>query len=282
LLTTGTSVRETVLERLSRQLVLIVACMFTLIPVLFLYLNTFKSLSDFFANPYGLPQVWRFDNYVQAWTEANVVVTLRNSIIATVSGVLLNLVLSVPASYALARLKFKLRPIVYIMFVGGMVVPIQLILLPLLLVMRDIHVIGSLVSIIIAYGVLSLPLSILFLTSFFGTIPVEIEEAATIDGANLGQVLRHIVLPLARPGIVSVIILTGVLMWNEFIVALVLATKPSIQTLPVGIMSFFGVYSTDWTLAFASVAIAATPFLIAYLLLTRQFVSGLTAGAVKS
>ena len=282
MLTTGTSVRETVLERLSRQLVLIVACMFTLIPVLFLYLNTFKSLSDFFANPYGLPQVWRFDNYVQAWTEANVVVTLRNSIIATVSGVLLNLVLSVPASYALARLKFKLRPIVYIMFVGGMVVPIQLILLPLLLVMRDIHVIGSLVSIIIAYGVLSLPLSILFLTSFFGTIPVEIEEAATIDGANLGQVLRHIVLPLARPGIVSVIILTGVWMWNEFIVALVLATKPSIQTLPVGIMSFFGVYSTDWTLAFASVAIAATPFLIAYLLLTRQFVSGLTAGAVKS
>jgi raffinose/stachyose/melibiose transport system permease protein len=108
-----------------------------------------------------------------------------------------------------------------------------------------------------------------------------VEEAARVDGAGTLGVLAFVVLPLARPGIAAVAILTGVWVWNDFLVALILATRPSIQTLPVGIMSFFGVYSTEWTLAFASVCIAAAPLLLAYLALTRQFIAGLTAGAVK-
>jgi raffinose/stachyose/melibiose transport system permease protein len=276
----STGLREPRTIVVGRQVILIAACLVTLIPIIFLYLNTFKSISEFFDDPYGLPPVWRFENYVKAWTEANVATTLRNSALATAGGVLLNLALAVPASYALSRIRFRLRPVIYFTFVGGMVVPVQLIVLPLLLVMRDLQLIGSIISLIFAYAVLSLPMAVLFLTGFFGTIPAEIEEAAVIDGANITQVLRFVVLPLARPGIASVAVLTGAWMWNEFIVALILATRPTVQTLPVGIMSFFGVYSTEWTLAFASVAIAATPFLVAYLLLTRQFISGLTAGAV--
>jgi raffinose/stachyose/melibiose transport system permease protein len=276
----STGLREPKIIILGRQIILVAACLVTLIPIVFLYLNTFKSLSEFFASPYGLPSVWRFDNYAKAWTEANVASTLTNSVVATAGGVMLNLVLAVPASYALSRLKFRFRPVIYFAFVGGMVVPVQLLVLPLLLVMRDLHLIGSIVSLVVAYSVLSLPMAILFLTAFFSTIPVEIEDAAFIDGANILQVLRFVVLPLARPGIAAVAILAGVWMWNDFIVALILATRPSSHTLPVGIMSFFGVYSTEWTLAFASVAIAATPFIVAYLFLTRQFISGLTAGAV--
>jgi raffinose/stachyose/melibiose transport system permease protein len=147
--------------------------------------------------------------------------------------------------------------------------------------MTRLQLTGSLLSLVFAYAALTIPMSILFLTSFFGALPVSVEEAARVDGAGTLGVLAFVVLPLARPGIAAVAILTGVWVWNDFLVALILATRPSIQTLPVGIMSFFGVYSTEWTLAFASVCIAAAPLLLAYLALTRQFIAGLTAGAVK-
>jgi len=273
--------RESRATRAARHAVLITACLASVIPVVFLYLNSFKSVEEFFRDPYGLPRVWRGENYGQAWDEANVAAALRNSVVATGGGVLLNLALAIPASYALARIRFRLRPLVYLAFVGGMVVPLQLILLPLLLVMTRLQLTGSIVSLVVAYAALTIPMSILFLTSFFGALPASVEEAARVDGAGPLRVLVSIVLPLARPGIAAVAILTGVWVWNDFIVALILATRPSIQTLPVGIMAFFGVYSTEWTLAFASVCIAAAPLLVAYVGLTRQFIAGLSSGAVK-
>lgn len=273
--------RESRATRAARHAVLITACLASVIPIVFLYLNSFKSVEEFFRDPYGLPRVWRGENYGQAWDEANVAAALRNSVVATGGGVLLNLALAIPASYALARIRFRLRPLVYLAFVGGMVVPLQLILLPLLLVMTRLQLTGSIVSLVVAYAALTIPMSILFLTSFFGALPASVEEAARVDGAGPLRVLVSIVLPLARPGIAAVAILTGVWVWNDFIVALILATRPSIQTLPVGIMAFFGVYSTEWTLAFASVCIAAAPLLVAYVGLTRQFIAGLSSGAVK-
>jgi ABC-type glycerol-3-phosphate transport system permease component len=273
--------REPRTTRAARHAVLITACVASVVPIVFLALNSFKSVEEFFRDPYGLPRVWRGENYAQAWDEASVATALRNSLVATGGGVLLNLALAIPASYALARIRFRLRPLVYLAFVGGMVVPLQLILLPLLLVMTRIQLTGSILSLVVAYAALTIPMSVLFLTSFFGALPASVEEAARVDGAGPLRVLVSIVLPLARPGIAAVAILTGVWVWNDFIVALILATRPGIQTLPVGIMAFFGVYSTEWTLAFASVCIAAAPLLVAYVGLTRQFIAGLSAGAVK-
>jgi raffinose/stachyose/melibiose transport system permease protein len=265
----------------ARQAVLVLACLLTVVPVAVLYLASFKSLEEFFRDPYGLPPAWRLDNYREAWREAQLATTLTNSVVVTTLGVLLNLALTLPASYALARLRFRLRPLLYLGFVGGLVVPLQLVLLPLLLVMSRLQLTGTLASLVIAYAALTIPMSILFLTSFIGALPVSVEEAARVDGAGSWRIIVSIVLPLTRPGIAAVAILTGVWVWNDFIVALILATRPSLQTLPVGIMSFFGVYSTEWTLAFASVAIAAAPLIVAYLLLTRQFIAGLTSGALK-
>jgi ABC-type glycerol-3-phosphate transport system permease component len=264
-----------------RHAVLIGACAISTLPVVFLYLNSVKSLDEFFTNPYGLPSTWRWENYRVAWKEASLARTLMNSLVATAGGVLLNLAVTIPASYVLARGRFALRPVVYLALVGGMVVPVQLILLPLLLVVSRLQLSGTAASLVLAYAALTIPMSVLFLTSFFSALPRSVEEAASVDGASLPRILVFVVLPLARPGIAAVAILTGVWVWNDFIVALILANRPSIQTLPVGIMSFFGVYSTEWTLAFASVCIAATPLLAAYLGLTRQFIAGLTSGAMK-
>ena len=269
------------IEHALRQAVLIGACAISTLPVVFLYLNSVKSLDEFFTNPYGLPSTWRWENYRVAWNEASLGRTLTNSLLATAGGVLLNLAVTIPASYVLARGRFALRPVVYLTLVGGMVVPVQLILLPLLLVVSRLQLSGTVASLILVYGALTIPMSVLFLTSFFSALPRSVEEAASVDGASLPRILVFIVLPLARPGIAAVAILTGVWVWNDFIVALILANRPSIQTLPVGIMSFFGVYSTEWTLAFASVCIAATPLLAGYLGLTRQFIAGLTSGAMK-
>jgi raffinose/stachyose/melibiose transport system permease protein len=273
--------RERWIVSAGRHAVLLLACAVTFVPIVFLALSSFKSLEEFFRHPYGLPPVWRTGNYAQAWTEAQIATTLLNSTLATAGGVLLNLALTVPASYALARLRFRFRPLVYLGFVGGMVVPLQLILLPLLLTIARLQLSGSRLSLVLAYAALTIPMSVLFLTSFIGTLPASIEEAARVDGAGTGRIIWSIVLPLTRPGLAAVAILTGVWIWNDFIVALILATRPSLQTLPVGIMSFFGVYSTEWTLAFASVCIAAVPLLGAYLFMTRQFIAGLTSGALK-
>jgi raffinose/stachyose/melibiose transport system permease protein len=273
--------RGAALAAVLRHAVLVAACAGSVLPVAFLYLDSVKSLDEFFADPYGLPRAWRWENYRVAWAEASLARTLTNSVVATAGGVLVNLLVTIPASYVLARGRFRLRPVVYLGFVGGMVVPLQLILLPLLLVMTRLQLSGTLLSLIAAYAALTIPMSVLFLTSFFGALPRSVEEAARVDGASLPRILLSVVLPLARPGIAAVAILTGVWVWNDFIVALILATRPSLQTLPVGIMSFFGVYSTEWTLAFASVSIAATPLLAAYLGLNRQFIAGLTSGAMK-
>jgi len=166
-------------------------------------------------------------------------------------------------------------------FVGGLLVPVQLIVLPLFILMRQLNLFGTLFSIIMPYSALGLPLAVLVLVPFFSALPSELGDAARIDGANEWQVFWHIMIPLVRPALATVVILNGVWMWNDFFIPLVIATKPAIHTLPVGIVSFFGVYSTEWGLVFASVSISSLPLIVAYVLLTRQFVAGLSAGALK-
>ena len=139
----------------------------------------------------------------------------------------------------------------------------------------------TLFALILPYTAMGLPLGVLILTPLIATMPRDLGDAARIDGANEWQIFTRIVLPMLRPGLASVVILNGVWMWNEFFMPLVLALNPSTQTLPVGIMSFVGTYSTEWGLIFASVVIATAPVVIAYIAMSRQFIAGLSAGAMK-
>jgi raffinose/stachyose/melibiose transport system permease protein len=156
-----------------------------------------------------------------------------------------------------------------------------MIILPLFVLLRDLGLLGTLMALICPYVAMGLPLGVLILTPLIATLPRDLSDAGRIDGASEWQIFRRVVLPLLRPGLASVVILNGVWMWNEFFVPLVLALKPDTQTLPVGIMSFVGTYSTEWGLIFASVVMATAPVVIAYVAMSRQFVAGLTAGAVK-
>ncbi|MBW3631726.1 MAG: carbohydrate ABC transporter permease [Chloroflexi bacterium] len=261
--------------------VMLVACAFVLIPIVMVVLGSFKSVNEFFASPYGLPESFGLHNYEKAFAEANLPVALRNSIISTGLGVAISTVLAGLAAYGLARFRFAGRLATRLLFIGGLVVPVQLIILPLFIMFRQIGILGDLRSLITVYSIFGIPLGVLVLTGFFASLPRDLEEAARIDGASHFEVFWRIMLPLTRPAIAAVVILNGVWMWNDFFLGFILLTKPDAMTLPVAIMAFRGTYSTEWGLIFASVTVSALPVVIAYLLLSRQFIAGLTAGSVK-
>ncbi|MEA2528392.1 MAG: raffinose/stachyose/melibiose transport system permease protein [Thermomicrobiales bacterium] len=260
---------------------MLLVCAFVLIPIVMVFLGSFKTVDQFFAKPYGLPESFGLFNYRKAWDEANIQTALRNSVLATVVGVLVSTTLACLAAYGLGRFRFAGRLGLRLLFIGGLVVPVQLIILPLFITFRQLHLLGGLWSLIFVYSVFGIPLGVLVLTGFFGVLPKDLEDAARIDGASHFQIFWRIMLPLTRPALAAVVILNGVWMWNDFFLGFILITKPGSMTLPVGIMAFRGTYSTEWGLIFASVTISVLPVVAAYLLLSRQFIAGLTAGRVK-
>lgn len=265
----------------ARHFILCAACLAVLTPIAYVIIASFKSIPDIFANPYGLPEEWQWDNYVRAWREARIGVTLTNSVITTTVSVAASTFLSAMIAYGLSRKDRPFATALYTLFVSGMLVPVQLIVLPLFVLLRELNLLGTILAIILPYTAMGLPLGVLILTPLIATLPRDLGDAARIDGANEWQIFTKVILPMLRPGLASVVILNGVWMWNEFFIPLVLALKPSTQTLPVGIISFVGTYSTEWGLIFASVVIAMAPVVIAYVMMSRQFISGLTAGATK-
>lgn len=266
---------------IARHVFLIVACLIVLVPIAYAVIASFKDVPEFFANPFGLPQNWRWQNYVRAWSEARIAITLPNSIIATTLAVVASTVLSGLVAYGISRRTKPFAMALYVLFVSGMLVPVQMIILPLFVFLKAIGLFGTVFTVVFPYTALGLPLGVLILTPLVATLPRDLSDAARVDGASELQIFWRVILPLMRPGLASVAILNGVWMWNEFFIPLILSVKSSTQTLPVGIMSFVGVYSTEWGLVFASVVVSAAPIVIAYLLMTRQFVAGLTAGALK-
>ena len=265
----------------ARHLLLIAVSIIILLPIGYMILASFKSVADFFGNPYGLPTDWAFDNYTRAWTDAHVSITLPNTIIVTLCSVAGSTFLASLIAFGLSRKERPLAIGLYTLFVSGLLVPVQMIILPLFILLKQLGLFGTLFALILPYIALGLPLGVLVLTPIAAAIPRDLVSAAQVDGATEWQIYRRVVLPLLKPGLISVAILNGVWMWNEFFIPLIVAFKPQAQTMPVGIVSFIGVYSTEWGLVFASVVISTIPIVVAYLLMTRQFQSGLTAGALK-
>ena len=265
----------------ARGIFLTTVSLFILVPIAAMFLASFKTVPDFFGNPYGLPSVWAFDNYSRAWQEAHVSITLPNTVFVTACSVLGSVFLASLIAFGLSRKEKPFAMFFYTLFVAGLLVPVQMIVLPLFILLKLFGLFGTLFALIVPYIALGLPLGVLVLTPIAATIPRDLISAAEVDGANPWQIYWRVVLPLMRPGLISVAILNGVWMWNEFFIPLIVAFKPEAQTMPVGIVAFIGAYSTEWGLVFASVVISTAPVVVAYLLMTRQFQSGLTAGAIK-
>ncbi|MCL6086798.1 MAG: carbohydrate ABC transporter permease [Actinobacteria bacterium] len=205
----------------------------------------------------------------------------KNSFIVTTVSVIIIIVIALLAGYAFAKLKFFGRSASFYFILAGMMIPVQVIMLPLFRIVKIIGIQNSLLSIILPYIAIGLPLSIFLFTGFFKNIPDALIEAAKIEGANNFQILTKIILPLSKPVIGANIIFQFMFNWNEFSLALVLLQKANLYTLPIEITKVQGQYMTPWNI-FATAAMAAIiPVIVIYLIFQKQFVSGLTAGAIK-
>jgi len=265
----------------AQWLLLSIVSVVTVIPIAVTFYSSFKSNTDFFYNTWSLPTVWHVDNYVDAWTRGNMGRYFINSIVVTTGGVAVNLLGATPLAYALARYRFRLNGVIFFFVVGGLIAPTQLVGISLLQWVKALGLFNSYWSLILPYAAFGMPVATLILTGFFRQLPRELEDAGYIDGANSWQVFLLILLPLIRPAVATVVIFNGIGIWNDFFLPLVLAYSPDIQTLPLGLYTLFGAYSTDWGTVFAAVMIASVPAMVAYFFLTKQFIAGLSAGAVK-
>ena len=249
-------------------------------PVLWMVLQSFKTKFELYSNVWGLPQQLFLDNYVQAWRIARMGTYILNSLIVSVSTVAIVLVVASLAGYAFARLRFRGRELLFYTFVFTLIVPVQVTIIPLYAVVSGLGLSNTYLALILPYAAAGLPLSIFLLRAFFQSVPREIEEAARIDGCTEFAAFTRVVLPISGPGLATVTILQFLGAWNEFLLALIFIRNPSLRTIPLGLQAFFFEYSVEWGYLFAALTMATVPVIVVYVLMQRQFIKGLTAGAV--
>ena len=284
-----------------------------ILPLAWVFVSSFRSAQEFINNPFGLPwfiagappsieatSLWHAaaENYRRAWVDSHFAKYFINSLIVTGVSLVGILAVGSMAAYVLARYTFRGQHALFLFFISGMMIPAQLLLLPLFFQMNSLSELGtellapfgytlqlhdSLFGLIIVYIALSLPFTILVLTGFFKSLPSELREAAIIDGCGEYRAFWHVMLPLARPGIITAAIFNFLGLWNEYLFALVLITSPEKNTLPLGLasISMQAQYKTDFGLLFAGLVIVIVPTLIVYLMLQRQITRGITVGALK-
>ncbi|WP_068773514.1 carbohydrate ABC transporter permease [Paenibacillus sp. FJAT-26967] len=267
------------------NLLLILWSIMVLYPLIWTVFGSLKDNQQFFlGNPWDLPKLpLLFSNFSYVWEKYQFGGYFMNSIIVTVASVVLGLVLSAMTAYVLARYAFKGSGALYYLYIASMMIPMFLGMIPLFFLMSDMGLTNSLLGLIIVYTVSTIPFSVFVLVGFFKTLPSEIEEAAMMDGASHYGIFFRIMMPLAKPGLISVSIINVLNTWNEYILGVVLNSEPSKYTLPVGIAVMQGEmqYRTEWGPLFAALLISMVPVMIFYLIFQRQIASGITAGAVK-
>lgn len=256
---------------------------FTVFMFLWLVISSFKSTREIYSGVWSLPKIFRVDNYIRVLTDFGLLRFLLNSILVVFSSTILCLVLSTPISYVLSRLKFPGSNIISMSFIIGIGIPIQSIFIPLYLMISKIHMTDSLIGLTLLYTVTTLPFTVYLLMGFFQTIPSTVEEAAQIDGATATQSFLKIMVPMARSGVISAGIFVFVMLWKEFLLALVFLSTEGNQTISLGLYSLVTklTYTGDWGGLFAGVVLVVLPSVIFYSILARKFIAGLTVGIGK-
>ena len=250
-------------------------------PVLWMLLQSLKTKFEMYANVWGLPQQLYVENYVQAWRIARMGTYIVNSLIVSLGTVVVVLVTASLAGYAFGKLRFAGRQVLFYTFVFTLIVPLQVTIIPLYAVVSGLGLSNTYFALILPYAAGGLPLSIFLLRAFFESVPREIEEAARIDGCSELAAFWRVVLPISGPGLATVTILQFLGAWNEFILALIFIRNQNLRTIPLGLQAFFFEYSVEWGYLFAALSMATVPVIVVYVLMQRQFIRGLTAGAVK-
>jgi len=254
-----------------------------IMPFYIIFINSFKSKREILTNTLSLPEVWLTKNYTIAIEKMEFAKTLMNSFVITIMSLALLTLFASLCAWALVRNKSKLSQFIFMMFVASMLIPFQSIMLPLvdLYGVSKLSLINTRVGIIFMYIGFGASMSVFLFHGFIKGIPKDLESAAYIDGCTLLQVFYYIVSPLIKPISVTVAILNGIWIWNDFLLPSLVLQKLELRTLPLSTQYFFGTYSKDWHYAMAGLTLAVIPVIIFYLIAQKQIINGVMSGALK-
>jgi raffinose/stachyose/melibiose transport system permease protein len=222
-----------------------------------------------------------FENYRVVWIEKGFWRYFVNSLIVTMAAMIFVVFLGSMGAYGVSRYHYRLRTIVYLLFLSGIMLPLKAAIIPLFMLIKRLGLMNTRASVIFIFLAMGLPSTVFILSGFMKSIPLELEHAARIDGCNDWGIFRRVIMPVTTPAVALVTIYNAVPLWNDFFFPLVFLQNDRLKTLPVGLTTFFGQYSTNWSLLFTGLSIAIIPMLALYGFMSNYFIRGMTAGAIK-
>lgn len=263
------------------QIILIANTILMLFPIAIMIFSGFKSNMEIFQSPFSIPDFTNLTNYIAVWTQTNFIRYLFNSFFVTGTSILLILVLGTMAAYAIARYEFFGASFILLFFMAGLTLPLKLAIIPLFILFRDLGILNTHWALVAVYVAMGLPSTVFIMTGFIRTLPRELEDAARMDGASELRIMWSVLLPLCKPALIISAIHNLVPIWNDFFFPLVFIQHDALKTLPQGLTAFMGEYTTNWGVMFAGLTLAAAPITIVYIVLSKQFINGMTSGALK-
>lgn len=262
-------------------IVLLAIILLTIYPLIWMISGSLKDTQEFYTNIWGLPEMWKWSNYAAAWDRAGIGTKYLNSFIVLI----LTLLVIIPsvgcAAYAIARTDFKFKKAVYSYLLLGLCIPTGVLAIPIFSAALKLGLVDKLAGMVLFGAAQCMAFGTFLLRSFFISLPKSLEEAAMIDGCTRFQSFLKVILPLARPGVMTLVVLDGITVWNEYLLANVLLRSDAKMTLPLGMKSFADKYVTDYPQLFAGLVMVTVPMLIIYVFAQRSFIEGMTAGSVK-
>ncbi|MER6936386.1 carbohydrate ABC transporter permease [Nocardioides sp. NPDC127514] len=252
-------------------------------PMVWLFVTSFRTAADFAGgSPFALPSDYTLDNYTRAFATGNLWLNILNSFIVTAGASVLIVVAGMMAAYALQVLGFRFSGVVRSLFLLGIVVPVQIALVPLFIDYSRVGLLDTHLSMIIPLAAFSLPMAVYLFSSFYEYIPRELYEAASLDGAGPYRIFAQITFPLSANTIITVVLVNSIFIWNDFIFANTFVLSDGLKTIPLGLQNYIGAMgNTDWTATFAAVCVTVTPLLLVFLVLNKAMIQGLESGATK-
>ncbi len=269
-------------SRVLLYLVIILFCVIVIAPLVIVFSSSLRN-PDNMLSPLVLFNEFTLESYVAAWSKMNYPMQLLNSFITTAGSVLVVVIIATMAAYPIGRIKAKLARFLYFFFIAGLIVPSQMVIIPVMQMIANLGIPRTQFTPMIMFITCSLPFSVFLYAGFMKSVPVEIEESAYLDGAGLWKRFSSIVFPLLKPATVSTVITQGLWIWNDYFYPMVFVTKKAQYPLPVGLIQFLGDKENpaQWNILFAACVLCALPLIIIFAVLQKQFINGIAAGAVK-
>ncbi len=253
----------------------------TLYPLGYMMNIAAKSNDDFLSNPNSVSKTFYWQNYIEAWNEGQISKLGVNTICIAVFTIIICIILSATAGFAIEKLCKKTGAWYYNYFIAGIIIPVQVIMIPLFKILKSLCLINNYLGIILTYVALNLPFAIFIFTGFFKSVPDQLLEAAQIDGCSTFGTFWRIVFPLCKTATATIAIFVGMNVWKDFTIPLVYITNPDLKTLSIGLLNFKNQYMTNWPALAAAMIIQTVPIVLLFLLMQKNFIKGITAGAVK-